>query len=396
MRGVLRPFGAVVNLHNFLVMCSIHSRSQLLCIFVQLIKLNPLIFPHSKDGVYTNQFGRNIGKSFSEKKLFGWSVNLSHILNIDLRHIHITFTIPGTVSNLLFQRRCEVEDMIPVAAEVYKKELIKFARLKFKKEEITISDKEWLPGSIATLHKCGNSLNFNPHVHLVGTTAIIHKETKEVLNLSFLRYKKFAFSWMKAFCKHYEKEKVISNAESLVIQNKYKNGFHVYFQPIAGDEKEPLFRTAEYIASGFFHNSQIQKVDDGLTSSPGLPTGLQTVTFRYKSWVEKDTREKSFQDQTIDVYEFMARMLFFLPDPNRKMIRYYGIYANRIKEKLEFIEQRTWAQAIENSFDTKPQNCPDCSNRMQLTLVYSQNTMEGLRVTHIFLNGYFRPKARPP
>ncbi|MBK6609231.1 MAG: hypothetical protein IPG24_28060 [Leptospiraceae bacterium] len=27
-------------------------------------------------------------------------------------------------------------------------------------------------------------------------------------------------------------------------------------------------------------------------------------------------------------------MLFFLPEPNRKMIRYYGIYANRNKEKL--------------------------------------------------------------
>jgi len=323
------------------------------------------------------------------KKLFGWSVNLSHILNIDLRHIHITFTIPGTVSNLLFQRRCEVEDMISVAAEVYKKELIKFARLKFKKEEITISDKDWLPGSIATLHKCGNSLNFNPHVHLVGTTAIIHKETKEVLNLSFLRYKKFAFSWMKAFCKHYEKEKVISKAESLVIQNKYKNGFHVYFQPIAGEEREPLFRTAEYIASGFFHNSQIQKVDDG----------KKEITFRYKSWVEKDTREKSFQDQTIDVYEFMARMLFFLPDPNRKMIRYYGIYANRIKEKLEFIEQRTWAQAIENSFEAKPQSCPDCSKEMQLTVVYSysaQKTMEILKETHTYLKGYFRPKVRSP
>ncbi len=319
-----------------------------------------------------------------------------------MRHIHVTFTIPGTVSNLLFQRRCEVEDMISVAAEVYKKELIKFAKLKFKKEEITISDKDWLPGSIATLHKSGNSLNFNPHVHLVGTTAIIHKETKEVLNLSFLRYKKFAFSWMKAFCKHYEKEKVFTKAESLVIQNKYKNGFHIYFQPIAGDEKEPLFRTAEYIASGFFHNSQIQKVDDGSTRELGSrcsPTGLPTVTFRYKSWVEKDTREKSFQEQTIDVYEFMARMLYFLPDPNRKMIRYYGIYANRIKEKLEFIEQRTWAQAIENSFDAKPEHCPDCAKRMQLTAVYSYSahkTIEALRKTHFYNNGYFRPKARPP
>lgn len=63
----------------------------------------------------------------------------------------------------------------------------------------------------------------------------------------------------------------------------------------------------------------------------------------------------------------MARMLFFLPEPNRKMIRYYGIYATRIKEKLEFIEQRTWAQAIENSFEAKPQNCPDCFKKNPLT-----------------------------
>ncbi|MBK8396656.1 MAG: transposase [Leptospiraceae bacterium] len=123
------------------------------------------------------------------------------------------------------------------------------------------------------------------------------------------------------------------------------------------------------------------------------------MTFRYKSWVEKDTREKSFQEQTIDVYEFMARMLFFLPDPNRKMIRYYGIYANRIKEKLEFIEQRTWAQAIENSFEAKPQSCPDCFKKMQLTVVYSysaRKTIDGLKETHIYLNGYFRPKPKIP
>ncbi len=95
----------------------------------------------------------------------------------------------------------------------------------------------------------------------------------------------------------------------------------------------------------------------------------------------------------------MARMLFFLPDPNRKMIRYYGIYANRIKEKLEFIEQRTWAQAIENSFEAKPQSCPDCSKEMQLTVVYSysaQKTMEILKETHTYLKGYFRPKVRSP
>ncbi len=96
------------------------------------------------------------------------------------------------------------------------------------------------------------------------------------------------------------------------------------------------------------------------------------------------------------------------------MIRYYGIYANRIMVRHASLEaaarqgyqpdnsvlsQRTWAQAIENSFDAKPQSCPDCTKRMQLTVVYSysaRKTMEGLKETHTYLNGYFRPKPKIP
>ncbi|HMZ67204.1 MAG TPA: transposase, partial [Leptospiraceae bacterium] len=130
--------------------------------------------------------------------------------------------------------------------------------------------------------------------------------------------------------------------------------------------------------------------------------------------------EKSFQDQTIAIYEFMAKMLFFLPDPNQKMIRYYGIYSNRIMVRHACLDaaahqpdnsvlsQRTWAQAIENSFDAKPQHCPDCTKNpliplqrriMRLTVVYSysaRKTIEGLKETHTYMNGYFRPKSRAP
>ena len=83
----------------------------------------------------------------------------------------------------------------------------------------------------------------------------------------------------------------------------------------------------------------------------------------------------------------MARMLFFLPEPNRKMIRYYGIYANRIMVRHASLDaaahqpdnsvlsQRTWAKAIENSFDAKPQHCPDCAKK-------SPNPFTKHNVTH--------------
>jgi hypothetical protein len=72
------------------------------------------------------------------------------------------------------------------------------------------------------------------------------------------------------------------------IKQKYKNGFHVYFQPIKGDSNEVLFRTSEYIATGFFHNSQILKVDHD----------SKKVTFRYKSGIQ--AIEHSFHAKPIN------------------------------------------------------------------------------------------------
>jgi len=37
----------------------------------------------------------------------------------------------------------------------------------------------------------------------------------------------------------------------------------------------------------------------------------------------------------MDIYSFMDLLLILLPEKNRKMIRYYGIYANKVDEKIQ-------------------------------------------------------------
>ncbi|HSV97133.1 MAG TPA: transposase [Spirochaetota bacterium] len=97
------------------------------------------------------------------------------------------------------------------------------------------------------------------------------------------------------------------------------------FKPIIGTESEVFFCTAEYLASGYFHKSQITAVNHA----------KKTVMFRYKSWLDVRAKEKSYKTVTMDVYEFMAKMLHFLPKKHQKMIRYYGIYAHGVVEKLQ-------------------------------------------------------------
>jgi hypothetical protein len=155
-----------------------------------------------------------------------------------------------------------------------------------------------------------------------------------------------------------------------------------------------LFRTSEYIATGFFHNSQIIKVDHD----------SKKVTFRYKSWVDRNTGKKSYRVITMDIYQFIDKMLYFLPEPGRKMIRYYGIYAQSIRgstgspTKLELIRYTSWIQAIEHSFYAKPVNCPGCGEEMEHSVVYSGTVfreINKLRRTHDLQKGYFR-LGKPP
>jgi hypothetical protein len=51
------------------------------------------------------------------------------------------------------------------------------------------------------------------------------------------------------------------------------------------------------------------------------------------------------------IFAFMVKMLYYLPEKHRKMLRYYGIYAKNVQKKLDQLEKKTWAKAIEHSFN---------------------------------------------
>lgn len=167
-----------------------------------------------------------------------------------------------------------------------------------------------------------------------------------------------------------------------------KNGFHVHFKPITGTNNDVLFRTAEYLATGYFHNSMITGVDHV----------NRKITFRYKSRVDRNTKEKTFSEMTIDIFDFMARMLFFLPDKHRKAIRYYGIYAHGSGKKLDAMSKKTWARAIQSSFDKNPEKCPDCGADMIESVIFAffaDREWRRLWKTHLLYGGYFRMKKGP-
>ncbi len=117
--------------------------------------------------------------------------------------------------------------------------------------------------------------------------------------------------------------------------------------------------------------------------------------------MERGTRKKHYATKTMDIFSFMARMLSFLPDKHRKMLRYYGIYAHNIDKKLEEVDRSAWAKAVEHSFEKNPEICPHCSTFMIREVVFSflaDKEIKKLVKTHGIEKGYFisYQRSRPP
>lgn len=124
------------------------------------------------------------------------------------------------------------------------------------------------------------------------------------------------------------------------------------------------------------------------------------MTFQYRSGMEPGSRKKHYTTLTISVFEFIARMLYFLPDHHQKAIRYYGLYASAYYRKREAPDKEacSWSAGIQHSFEHKPENCPDCRSPMERTVVFSHAARHAIRrlsIQYVRKDGYFRP-IRPP
>jgi hypothetical protein len=300
-------------------------------------------------------------------------------MNPHMTHFHVTLTLPGSLRRLLFERTFPARDLVSVAAGALRRHLCDAAG---------VNPAEWTGGMVGAAHACGNGLNHNPHVHLVATRELVHRETGEIADPRFVPYAPARVKWMKAVLAMLVRRGFLSGEEAAGFTDRYPGGFHVHFKTIRGNENDVLFKTAEYIASGFFHNSQITAVNHA----------KKTVSFRFRRMIDPHTKEKLYAVQTLPVYEFMARILFYLPEKHRKSVRYYGIYARGIEEKLDAIRKKTWAYAIEHCFHTDPKRCPRCHDCMIEQVKYSfeaSRAMKKITATHYLYKGYFIPRRGP-
>ena len=104
---------------------------------------------------------------------------------LNVKHSHITFTIPQELRVYFYKDRDLLKEMHKAVYDC----------IKYYYTKKSISN--CIPGIITVLHTFGDDLKFNPHIHSIVTQGGIDKNNKWYNNLEHIPYSYLRKSWQK-------------------------------------------------------------------------------------------------------------------------------------------------------------------------------------------------------
>ena len=267
-------------------------------------------------------------------------------------HRHLVFTISDFLWPLFLEDRNRLNFMF----EAVSKTLLSWYSEKYKHLNLK-------PGFILTLHTFGRDDKWNVHIHcLISEYALGNFGEKKMDFISFdmlrKRFQKILLDLL---------EKDIGKLKFRNIKNKvYKtanNGFYVRAKKNEfPDSKKAISYILRYCGRPCFAQYRIIDIDNN-----------DFISF----WYQRHEDDK-FVVERIHIFEFIARLIRHIPEPQFKTIRYYGFYASR-KHKLYnkcrkliaefkvpfYNSLNKWRNLILLTFNIDPLVCPKCQTVMK-------------------------------
>ena len=304
------------------------------------------------------------GKLCSSCGIKSQKIKTNHILEkcINVKHRHITFTIPSSLCHWFFNDLSSTNLLFDsVSDTIYSIINGKVKKKKFRKYNLKYS-----PGFFAFLHTFGRPLNFNTHIHVIIAEYIVDKN-KSLKNFNHFNYDALSKRFMKILLDKMElyfgKNKFKKTKNEMYF--KYKNGFYVNNK--LEDDGYKFNSLEELIRYLTRYCSRPAMAESRITNYDG-----QYVTFHYN-----DHTNNLFHEEVNSAFEFITKLLRHLLPENFKSIRSYGFYnkSNKLcdnikyiisKEKLKFKRDLLkWKNLILTSFNRIPIICPKCDTLME-------------------------------
>ena len=261
-------------------------------------------------------------------------------------YFHVVFTIPNEVALAGRMNRSGLYKSLFAAA----KDTIHcfFAKnLKMK------------PGIISILHTWGQTMSYHPHIHMLVSAGGLDLKSSEWKNVD----QKFMFP-VRALSKVFRAKTLdcFRKNDVPLPRNRIMHKDWVVFckAPVTKPDRLLLY-LSRYVYRIAIDDSRIKAIN----------TTERTVTFSYKDYKQKGRT----RTMTLDAVEFIHRFLQHVLPSGFVKVRYYGIFAHVVKQKLLALVRKSLKAAgklwqatmlcLETLIESiqvpeKPQVCPKC------------------------------------
>ena len=266
-----------------------------------------------------SRFCTTCGNLYSQKR----ATQMSFVL-IRAPHRHCVFTIPKELRHFFLKDRNLLNCLFEAVSSVIFRWFHKLNK-----------SLNFTPGFVCTLHTFGRSLQWNPHIHVILTEGGLGDNNLwrscKHFNYTFLR-NSFRTALLNSM------ESAIGPSFKKVKAAIYKHcsdGFYVYAKPKICNTKQITKYIGRYLGRPVIATSRIDSYDG------------KNVTFHYNRHEDDE-----LVVNTIPASDFIKLLIRHIPDKDFKMVRYFGIYANKSKKynKLSTAVPKDRHSLI-NSFD---------------------------------------------
>ena len=287
---------------------------------------------------------------------------------------HITFTMPSELWDLFWYNRGLLNKIAKLASDCIK---------------VIADKKDVTPAIFTALHTFGRDLKRNVHVHLSTTRIGLHKSGKKLKKLFFKQISLMKMWKYRIITLFRESDIVVpsslarrfnnSYAFAEFLNSLYAKDWIVHCSKATSNHTVNVNYLGRYIKRPPIANSKLQHYDGNSVTLKSL-----------------DHKTKTFKISTFSIFEFISRFIQHIPDMGFRMIRYYGLLANRVRSKLlptlyRLLGQNSKGQItfpsfvslIISNFRYDPMKCPKCKCQMLLSYsVYSCTNTYNLLLNH--------------
>lgn len=217
-------------------------------------------------------------------------------------------------------------------------------------------------GSINVIHTFSRTMDWNPHIHAIVTCGGVDSNNIWK-NVTFFPWKLIKKSWQRCTLDIISKYAKDTNDQNLknkvsIAYNKYKKGFYVNGKSKISNNKNIAKYIGRYLSRPAIAEYKIISFDE------------QNVTFWFK---DLETSKK--KTLTLSIIKFIGRLLSHIPPKHFKMIRRFGLYSRRSKNKIPkktrlFKAKLSWAERFFKAFGINPLICRRCSSQLHLLEIF--------------------------